>query len=110
MKRMTLQTHAIRAASDPVKNSKRSIPCVTFKVHCSVTDRLQVTKHFFALCQPKVIVFWVVATCNLVETDGRFRGAIFTIRVIHHKMKAVSTSETSFSFHQTTWRNYPEDS
>jgi hypothetical protein len=55
-----------------------------------------------------------VAPCNLVETDRsieRFRGAY----CLHHQvialmMEAVSTSEMSVSFYQTTRRNIPADS
>jgi hypothetical protein len=41
-------------------------------------------------------VFWYVAPCTLVE--------------IALMMEAVSTSETSVSFYQTTRHNIPEDS
>jgi hypothetical protein len=30
----------------------------------------------------KMIVFWVVAPCSLVEIDRRFRGAVVIIRTI----------------------------
>jgi hypothetical protein len=46
-------------------------------------------------------VFWDIAQCSLVETDGRFRGAIAL---------AVNTSETSVNSYQTTRRNISEDS
>jgi hypothetical protein len=44
-------------------------------------------------------VFWDVAPCSLV-VYGRFRAL---------KMEAVSTSETSVKFYQTTRRNIPEE-
>jgi hypothetical protein len=49
----------------------------------------------------KMTVFWDVAPCSLVEIDRRFRGAM---------MEAVTTSETSVNFYQTTRHNIPEDS
>jgi hypothetical protein len=51
----------------------------------------------------KMAVFWVVAPCSLVEVYRRFR-------VIALMMQAVSTSETSVNFYQTTQRYNPEDS
>jgi hypothetical protein len=45
----------------------------------------------------KMTVFWVIASCFLVE-------------VIALMMEAASTSETSVNFYQTTRRNNPEDS
>jgi hypothetical protein len=47
----------------------------------------------------KVIVFWDVAPCSLSEIDRRF---------IAMMMEAVSTSETSVNFHETTERNIEE--
>jgi hypothetical protein len=52
----------------------------------------------------KRTVFWDVALCSLIEVCRRFRGAIAMM------MEAVSTSETSVNFYQTTWRKIPEDS
>jgi hypothetical protein len=49
----------------------------------------------------KMTVFWDVAQCSLVQIDRRFRGGI---------IEAVSTSETSVNFYQTTRRNIAEDS
>jgi hypothetical protein len=46
----------------------------------------------------KMAVFWVIAPCNLVEV------------LIALMMEAVSISETSANFYQTTRRNNPEDS
>jgi hypothetical protein len=54
-------------------------------------------------------VFWDVLPCSLVEVHRRFRG----VCCLHQgtlMMEAASTSETSESFYQTTWRNIPEDS
>jgi hypothetical protein len=48
----------------------------------------------------KMVVFWVVATCNLVEVFSRFRSAC----------SSTSTSEMSVFFYQTTRRDNPEDS
>jgi hypothetical protein len=54
-------------------------------------------------------VFWVVAPCSLVEfTDVSEVLAASIIRAI--MMEAVSTSQTSVNFYQTTRRNNPEDS
>jgi hypothetical protein len=57
----------------------------------------------------KIIVFWDVAPCSLLETDRRFRGSC----CLDHQgamMEAVNTYETSVSFYQTSRRNIPEDS
>jgi hypothetical protein len=48
----------------------------------------------------KIIVFWDVAPCSLLEIDRRF---------IALMMEAVSTSETSVNSYETTGRNIPED-
>jgi hypothetical protein len=59
-----------------------------------------------------IAVFRHVAPWSLVETDRRFRGAY----CLNHTgplvlmMEAVSISETSVSFYQTTQSNIPEDS
>jgi hypothetical protein len=55
----------------------------------------------------KMVVFWVAAPCNLVEVYRRFRGVSASIIRV---MEAVSTSETSVNFYQTTRRNNSEDS
>jgi hypothetical protein len=47
----------------------------------------------------KMAVFWVVATCSLVEV----------YKAIALMMEAVITSETSVNFYQNTRRNNPED-
>jgi hypothetical protein len=49
----------------------------------------------------QMAVFWDVAPYSLVETDRRVLIALLT---------AVSTSETSVSYYETTRRNIPEDS
>jgi hypothetical protein len=46
-------------------------------------------------------VFWVVATCSLVEVYQRFRGPC----CLHHE-----GDETMVNFYQTTRRYNPEDS
>jgi hypothetical protein len=55
-------------------------------------------------------VCWDVAPCILPETDERFKGAYY----LHHQgdlmTEAVSISETSVSFYETTRRNIPADS
>jgi hypothetical protein len=51
-------------------------------------------------------VFWDVAPCNVVQIDRRFRDAYCLLIAL--MMEAVSTSETSVSFYQTT--PIPEDS
>jgi hypothetical protein len=48
-------------------------------------------------------VFWDVAPSSLAEIDRHFRGACSLM------MAAVSTSETSINFYETTRRNIPED-
>jgi hypothetical protein len=67
----------------------------------------------------KMAVFWVVATCSLVEVYRRFRGTcsfhhqamIFARGLLIALMTgAKSTSETSVNVYQTTRRNNPEDS
>jgi hypothetical protein len=55
-------------------------------------------------------LFWYVAPCSLEEIDRHFRGAY----CLHHQgellmMEAVSTSETSVNFYETTLPNIPED-
>jgi hypothetical protein len=55
----------------------------------------------------KMIVFWVVAPCSLVEVYQLFRGAC----CLHHQgNEPASTSETLVNFYQTTRRYNPEDS
>jgi hypothetical protein len=61
----------------------------------------------------KMAVSWDVAPCSLVEVYRRFRDA----GCLHHQgpiialmMNAVSTSETSVKFYQTTRRNIPQNS
>jgi hypothetical protein len=46
-------------------------------------------------------VFWVILSYALVEIDRRFRDALM--------MEAVSTSEMSVNFYQTTQCNIPEE-
>jgi hypothetical protein len=53
----------------------------------------------------KMTIFWDIAPCNLVEVNRRLRGAVIALI-----KEAVSTSETSVNFYETTRRNYPEDS
>jgi hypothetical protein len=48
----------------------------------------------------KMVAFWVVAPCSLVE--------VYRLFVL--LMEAASISETSVNFYQTTRRNNPEDS
>jgi hypothetical protein len=52
-------------------------------------------------------VFWNVVPCSLVDIDV---SEVLTASVIAPMMEAVSTSETSVSFYQTTRRNIPEGS
>jgi hypothetical protein len=49
----------------------------------------------------KMTVFWVSAPCSFAETDRRF--------IVAMMMEAVSTSETSVNFYETTGRNNPGD-
>jgi hypothetical protein len=57
-------------------------------------------------------VFWVVASCSLVEVYQRFRGPISqTVSTRAAMMMEVArTSETLVNFYQTTRRYNPEDS
>jgi hypothetical protein len=50
-------------------------------------------------------VFCTVASWSLLENDRRFRGDLIALM-----MAAVSTSETSVNFYQTTRHNKPQDS
>jgi hypothetical protein len=55
----------------------------------------------------KMAVFWVIATCSLVEVCRHFKG----VCCIHHQVdEATSTSETSVNFYQNTRRDNSEDS
>jgi hypothetical protein len=81
--------------------------------------RMEETRMFwtFRFCydrERKMAVFWVVASCNLVEVYQRFRGPY----CLHHQgdgwlvalmMKASRTSETLVNFCQTTRRYNSED-
>jgi hypothetical protein len=75
-----------------------------------VRDKLQ---HTLSL-KLKMALFCDVASCSLVDTGRRFRGAY----CLHQLgtlpwallMEAVSTSETSVSMYQTARHNTPEDS
>jgi hypothetical protein len=54
-------------------------------------------------------VFWDVAPCSLVETDDDTVLLTVSItRAIVLMMEAISTSETTVSFYQTTRRNIPD--
>jgi hypothetical protein len=56
-------------------------------------------------------VFWVVATCRLVEVYRLSEAlAVPVMRMIVLMMEAISTSETSMNFYNTTWRSVPEHS
>jgi hypothetical protein len=55
----------------------------------------------------KMADFWVVAPCSLVEVYRRFRGDC-CIRYQDDE-EALSTSETSVNFYQSTRRNNAED-
>jgi hypothetical protein len=46
----------------------------------------------------KVIAFWNVALCSIVEIYGRLRGGL----LIALMMEAVGTSETSINFYEIT--------
>jgi hypothetical protein len=70
---------------------------------CRFSSRISVGFWVLPAASMKVTVFWDVAPCSLVEIDRCFRG-------IALMMEAVSTSETSVNFYQTTWRNIAEDS
>jgi hypothetical protein len=55
----------------------------------------------------KMAVFWDAAQCHLIEIYRRF--SVFAAWSIALMKETVCNSETSTSFHQTTWRNIPED-
>jgi hypothetical protein len=57
--------------------------------------------HVLTAASMKMIVFWDVALCSLIEIDQHF---------IALMMEAVSTSEMLVNFYQTTQCNIPEDS
>jgi hypothetical protein len=56
----------------------------------------------------KMVVFWDVAPCNIVHTDGRFRDAY--CYHIHGDDRAVNISEMSVNFYRTTRCNFTEGS
>jgi hypothetical protein len=63
----------------------------------------------------KMNYFCVVASDNLVEVYGRFRGVVFLHRqalsgLIALMMEAVNSCETSVCMCRTIRRNFPEDS
>jgi hypothetical protein len=58
--------------------------------------------HFRHTGSLKMVVFWVVAPCSLVEVYRRF--------LVIALMETASTSETSVNFYQTTRRYNPENS
>jgi hypothetical protein len=58
----------------------------------------------------KMVVFWVVAPCSLVEVYRRFRGPCCLHRQIALMLEAERTSETLVNFYKTTQRYNPEDS
>jgi hypothetical protein len=76
----------------------------------SYTKSLSFLNQNFVLVttEKKMTVFWDVAPCNVVEIGRRFRGAY----CFHHHglLMAISTSETSVNFYETTRCNIPEDS
>jgi hypothetical protein len=49
----------------------------------------------------KITLFWAIAPCSLVEADRRFRGAASMIIAV--MTEAISTSETSVKFYETTY-------
>jgi hypothetical protein len=50
----------------------------------------------------KMIAFWDIAPCGLIEVDSHFRGVIALM------MEAVRTTEMSVYFLETTWLYIPE--
>jgi hypothetical protein len=68
----------------------------------------------------KMVVFWDVTPCSLVDVNRRFRGAyclqhpddgdskFMRAMIITLIMEVGSTSETSVNFYHTTRRNSPE--
>jgi hypothetical protein len=58
----------------------------------------------------KKTVFLDVPPCSLEETDLRtFQNCLLLPSLIALMMEAISTSETSINFYETTRRNIPED-
>jgi hypothetical protein len=58
---------------------------------------------------PQVLVTIAIGLSNLLQTE-RLLSCASIARAIALMMEAASTSETSITFYQTTWRNNPEDS
>jgi hypothetical protein len=61
----------------------------------------------------KVTAYRDIAPCTLVETDRRFRGTYFIIRmimltIIALMMETVRTIKSSVWFYPTAWRYIPE--
>jgi hypothetical protein len=71
------------------------------------TLHLLVRSQFLTSASMKMTVFWDVAPRSLVEIYWHFRG---TYCPHHQGDEAVSTSEISVNFYQTTRLNIPEDS
>jgi hypothetical protein len=55
----------------------------------------------------KMIAFWDITSCSLIEVYRRFRGA-YCLPLIAPMMAVVRTSETSVSFCESKRRNIPE--
>jgi hypothetical protein len=53
-------------------------------------------------------VFWNISPCNLLDTNGRFRGSYFLHHQIKAKMDAESSSEILVNIQQETWSNIKE--
>jgi hypothetical protein len=53
----------------------------------------------------KMAVFWVAAPSSLVDVYRRFIRTCCLHQQGDKTVEAVSTSETSVNFYQTTWRN-----
>jgi hypothetical protein len=54
--------------------------------------------------ESKMIAFWDIAPCILFVVDRRFRG----VYCLYHQNKAVRTSEKSFYYKETIYREYPK--
>jgi hypothetical protein len=54
----------------------------------------------------KMVIFWDIMSCNLVDIKQRFRAAYC---LLPQGDEAVSSSGTSDNIYQTTWSNISED-
>jgi hypothetical protein len=78
---------------------------ILWKIHTE--GRIYMPCEFLTVVSMKMILFWNVALCSLIEIDQHFRGIYCLIDLM---MEAASISGTSVNFYEAIWRNIPEDS